>query len=191
MKKRIRRSPRGGYALVTVVLFLIIVSTILGGMGAFVASHNQIQTVDSRYAAALDLAEAGINKEYNKLSLDTATADQSPGATYDLGSGSYTVYCTNRDGTTPWVPSQYLYVIATGTVAGVTRTVKAECKGNPPDGRYAIYTLNNISIWKGASALINGDVGSNGKYQYSADPTINGSIFFNGPDAGWSNGDPG
>src|SRR5258706_16247356 len=101
MNLRIRRSRRGGYALMTVVIFLIIISTILGGMGAFVASHNQVQTVDSRYAAALDVAEAGINKEYNKLTLDTTTADQYPGTTYSFGSGSYTVYCTNRDGTTP------------------------------------------------------------------------------------------
>jgi len=71
--------------------------------------------------------------------------------------------------------------VSTGTVNGVSRTVKAEAKGYPPAGHYAIYTLNNISVWKGASALITGDVGTNGQYHYTADPTINGGVYFNGP----------
>src|ERR1041385_7488374 len=167
---KLHRNSRSGYALVTIVIFLTILSTITAGLGFYATSHNQRATVDSKYAAALDVAEAGINYEYRKISNDNTTADQYPGTVVNVGGGSFKVYCTARDGTTPWSPQQYLYVVSIGTVDGVSRTVKAEAKGFKPDGRYGIYTLNNISVWKGASAQIIGDVGTNGKYQYSADP---------------------
>jgi len=76
-------------------------------------------------------------------------------------------------------------------VAGVSRTVKVASKGFAPDGHYAIYTIDSISVWKGASAVITGDIGTNGKFSFSADPTINGAIYFNGAAAGWAATDPG
>src|SRR5258706_12295482 len=189
------KSRRSGYALVTVLVFLTVLSTLVAGLGVYTTSHNQRATVDLAYAHALDAAEAGINAEYQKISTDSTTADQYPGVTYNVANsaanGTYKVYCIGRDGSFPWTTSQYLYVISPGNVTGVSRTVKAEGKGFPPAGHYAIYTLDSLSVWKGASALITGDVGSNGQYQYTADPTINGGVYFNGPGAGWSNGDPG
>lgn len=161
------------------------------GIGTFAVSHQTRMRADLNYAQALDLAEAGIDYEFRKVSLDPTTADQSPGVRYTFGQGSFTVYCTNKDATTPWSSSQYLYVVSTGTVNGISRTVKVSCKGFTPSGNYAIYTVNNISVWSGASASISGDVGTNGKFQFSSHPTINGSIYFNGPNAGWSGGDPG
>ncbi len=179
-----------GLATISALFFILIMSILLIGVGFFATAHQQRATMDQQYASALNIAEAGVNYEFNKISADPTLADQSPGGTYSFGNGTVTVYCMNKDGTTPWSPSQYLYVVSQGTVNGVSRSVKVATKGYQPDGKYAIYTMDSISVWKGASATINGDAGTNGQFQYSSSPTINGSIFFNGPNAGWSGTPP-
>lgn len=200
MKKSMSRSIRTevgsrqkdrGAAIIGVLFFILITSILLMGVGTFAVSHQTRMRSDLNYAQALDVAEAGIDAEFRKLTLNSTSADQAPGMTYTFGQGAYKVYCTNKDGTTPWTPQQYLYVIATGTVNGVSRTVKVASKGYQPEGNYAIYTMDSISVWNGASAEVNGDLGTNGQFHFSSHPTINGGIYFNGPAAGWSGSDPG
>src|SRR5207248_3349236 len=80
--------------------------------------------VESDYASALSLAEAGVNYELRKISADPTVADQvvagaPTGVTYAFGAGKYRVYCMNKDGSTPWTVPNYLYVVSTGTLNGV------------------------------------------------------------------------
>ena len=61
-----QRKRRGGYATVSVLLFIMIVSTLVIGITSNVVAHQNRNTVDARYAAALNLAEAGANYEFLK-----------------------------------------------------------------------------------------------------------------------------
>jgi len=187
-----KRSRYGG-VLISALAFMVVVSLLLAGIGTLTVSHYGRAHSESDYAAALSLAEAGINYEYRKISLNSANADQAgtsnpPGVSYNFGGGTFRVYCTNKDGTTPWTAPGLLYVIATGTFNGATRTIKVASKGFPPTGKFAIYTLNSISVWNGSAISIVGDVGSNGLLDFSGHPGISGSVYFNGPNAGWYGG---
>jgi len=195
LDRQIRRQ-RGG-VLISALAFMVVISLLLAGIGTLCVSYYGRARTDSDYAAALSLAEAGVNFEFRKISLDETTADQAgasnpPGVLYNFGGGTFRVYCANRDGSTPWKPPSNLYVIATGTLNGATRTIQVSAKGYAPPGNYAIYTLNSISVWHGSAVVVVGDVGTNGQLDFTGHPGIQGSIYFNGPSAGWYGGlDPG
>jgi len=191
IRARIRRQHRGGI-LITALVFSVIIAFLVAGIGALTVSHLSRESTEASYSGALDLAEAGVNYEIRKISLDASQADQfsamtQAGATYTLGGGSFTVYCENTDGSTPWVAPNDLYIISTGTLNGVSRTTKVMCKGesNATNGKYAIYTMNNASTWDGSAMCIVGDVGTNALLSFNSSPGVTGSIYFNGPYAGW------
>jgi len=193
-RPRLRRQRRGGI-LITALAFSVIIAFLLAGVGTFTISHLSREVTESSYSGALDLAEAGANYELRKVSVNAGNADQfssttQSGVTYTLGSGSFTVYCENTDGSTPWVAPNDLYIVSTGTLNGVSRTTKVMCKGyaSTAVGKYAIYTMNGISTWSGASLTVNGDVGTNGQLSFTGSPGVSGTIYFNGPSAGWSGG---
>jgi hypothetical protein len=190
-RHRVKRQ-RGG-VLISVLCFVVVTGFILAGIGQLVVSHYMKAGVESDYVGALYYAEAGINYELNKISNDDSTADQAgvsspPGVSYTLGSGSYRVYCTNRDGTTPWTAGTKLYIISKGTVNGVSRTVKIAVKTYPWVGKYAVYTVDKTSFWNGSAIDIYGDVGTNNVLDFSGFPQVHGDIYFNGPSAGWYGG---
>lgn len=172
-----------GVAIIGVLFFILIVSILLMGVGTYCVANQTNVLVDADYAQAMDLAEAGINFEFRKLSLSTANPDQSPGGTYTLGPGTFTVYCTNKDGTTPWTVGSNLYVISTGTVDGVSRTVKVSSKMTIPMGNFAIFTMGGLSIWKGGSMDITGDVGTDATLDFNSTPNISGSVYLYGSGA--------
>ena len=189
-----RRPTRRGHTLSATVIFTGIVSVLLGGVATFAASHQQRAIEDSRFASALNYAEAGANFEMRKISLDPASADQYPGVTYNVSGGTFKVHCanpSNPDDTAPWTPQERLYVISTGTYQGVSRTVQVAVKGYKPDARYAIYGTGEVSTFNGSAVLINGDVGTNNSLSFTGHPVINGQVHFSGPLAGWQTGDPG
>jgi len=172
--------------IIGVLFFLLIISVLLVGTGTLTVGHQSLADADSKYSDALNLAEAGVNYEFRKLTQNPANADQYPGTTYTFGNGSFKVYCANKDGTTPWdTSSGSLYVTCAGTVDTESRTVKVSVKGFDPPGKFAIYTMDSISIWRGSALSIAGDVGSNGQLDFTASPQITGSVYFNGPNAGW------
>src|SRR5207247_4696641 len=107
--------------------------------------------------------------------------DQYPGSTTTLGGGTFKVYCTNHDGSTPWVPPQDLFVLSSGTVGGVTRTVKVQAKGYGIPANYALFGINSASLI--GNVTIDGDVGTNGSLSWDNSSTINGTVFADGPDA--------
>ena len=188
------RPSRRGFTIVTVLVFVLVISTLLSGIGIFAVSHQGRAMVDSDYAAALSLAEAGANWEFRKLSMNQNLPDQWPGATVSMGGGTFQVWCANSDGSVPWNnawPNQdELHVFSRGTIDGVTRTVRVAVKGYYAQGNYAIYGTEQISTFNGQSVIIRGDIGTNDQLQFTGTPLVTGGIYFNGPDAGWVGGTP-
>ncbi len=172
---------RRGGAIVGVLLFILVSSTAIIGVSTSCTMHLQRATVDMNYTKALDLAEAGINYEFRRISPSGVSADQYPGTTTSFGGGTFRVYVTNHDGSTPWVPPNDLYVISTGTVNGVSRTVKAQAKGLSIQSNYALFGINNANLV--GNVTIDGDVGTNGSISWSGTSIINGTVYADGPAA--------
>ncbi len=190
MKCKRNSQRQRGSVLVTTLFMIVVTSILLVGVGIFVSSHHTRVQSDSSYARALDLAEAGLNYQMRKISLGTDYSN----STVNLGGGTFTAQCLVRGTNTPWTPAHgyTLEVLSTATVNGVPRAVRASLKGYPFEGRYAIYTMDSVSVWNGSSISIVGDIGSNGKYDFSGHPGVSGNVYFNGPNAGWHNNvDPG
>jgi hypothetical protein len=177
--------------LVTSIIFIGIVSVMLGGMATYAASHSMKAEVDSDWVKALDIAEAGVNTELSKISRGLA-ADLTP-TSYSYGGGSYTVWVTQRDAngveSTPWATPNPLVIYSKGTFDGVSRTVRVTARGISAGHEYAIYATGpGVSTGMGSSPVVVGDVGANGLMTFTASPQIQGEIYFNGPEAGWGSG---
>jgi Tfp pilus assembly protein PilX len=184
-----------GSILLNVMFFLIIISLILAGMGLLMVSDYSLGGVESDYANAMPVAEAGINYELHKITGDGLLADQkqfigAPGIPYTTTAGTFSVYVTQRndDGTetTPWIPGNNLWIYSTGTVHKVTRTLKVAAV---PYGRSSVlnYTVFGVSqgLMNGSATTVNGDVGTDGFLNFTGHPTITGSPIFNGPASNW------
>jgi Tfp pilus assembly protein PilX len=197
---------RRGALMISTLFLLLILSVLLMGVGTFAASHQQRAKVDTNYAVALDMAEAGINTEFNWISQSGNSGHtwqnngtNPPGSgpytlTTALGTGQYWVYCTTNpfptSGNPPsWTkPNPGLYVVSTGVFNGTRRTVVVSAKGyGSTTADYAIYGVDGGIMNGGGSGTINGTVGSNGKFTFNGQPNINGEIDFNGSAAGWQN----
>ncbi len=175
--------------LISALAFTVIIAVCLAGIGTLCVSHYSRASVDGDFASALNLAEAGVNYEFRKISQNAANADQKgganpPGVTYAFGSGAFRVYCTNKDGSVPWVAPNNLYVISTGVVNGVSRTVKASAKGFGATANYALFGVAE-GIINGTAATVNGDVGTDGFFTFNGHPSVVGNVNFNGPGSDW------
>lgn len=179
-----RRARNRGGVIIGVLFFLLIISILLMGIATMAVSHQNLEDVDAKYSAAVDLAEAGINYEFRKISQNAAAADQYPGAAYSFGGGAFKVYCVNRDGSAPWAAPNDLYVISTGTVGSVSRTVKVSVKGFGNQGKYAVYGIHSVDLQGNVQVV--GDVGSNGPISKGNSCDIAGSVYLNGPGASFT-----
>ncbi|MCL5283863.1 MAG: hypothetical protein M1330_04020 [Armatimonadetes bacterium] len=189
MRTRIKRAGRGS-ALITALFFILIVSTLLMGISTLAVSHEGLAVTESDYAASLDVAEAGINYELRKISQDASNADQYPGSSFSMNLGDFSVYCTNTDGSTPWNQPGSVTVISTGTVDGISRTIKITAVQQDGGGKYAVYALQS-GIANGHPTTIASYRSTNGSLLFNGNPTVNGTVVFNGSGTGWSGTDPG
>lgn len=184
-----------GVVLLNVLILVVIVSIMLVGMtGLMVSDYGMIKT-ENNYAMVLEVAEAGVNYELRKISVDATTADQkhltgAAGTTYTTSAGTFSVYVTQRnsDGseTTPWVAGSNLWIYSSGTLNGVTRTVKVAAlgSGTTPTGNYAVFGVSE-GIINGTPTFISSDVGTNGFFTFNGHPGITGSVIFNGVTSNW------
>ena len=182
------RFRRGG-VLITTLAFSVVIAMLLAGMASISVSHYGRALAESDYAAALDLAEAGVNFEFRKISTNPATVDQRTngnGITYSLGSATFTVYCTNKDGSTPWAAPNPLYVVSVGTRNGVSRTVRVSAKGYGATDNYAVYAIKT-GLWS-SKGHITGNLGTNGTLTASDQVAVNGKMLLNGGGASSSGG---
>ena len=191
-KRQKRPSNKRGAVLISALVFVVVISMLLAGIGTLSVSHYSRVKVDLDFSTVLNIAEAGANYEFNKISKSSSSGDPkgfTNGVTYPFGAGTYTVYVTNRDGTV-WTPGNLLYVVSTGTLNGVTRTVKIS--GRPYSdnisNNYAVYGVSSVS--NNGNNFVNGDLGSNGNISLIGNSTVTGSVFANGPSASWSASGP-
>ena len=193
LQRYLRKARRGGI-LITALAFVSVSSLLMVGMLTLSVSFYARAQTESDYEAALSLAEAGVNYEMQKISVNTANADQvsvgnPSGPSYTLGNGTFTVYCMNKDGTTPWTPPSNLYVVCTGTVNGASRSVKVSAKG------YST-TMGDMALWSdGAMTItpslsVSGEAGSNGKIKWPTSTTVSGTTTLYGGGASWGSSIP-
>jgi len=181
---RHRNPARGGMALVLALVGIVIVSTLLAGALMLSVSHMSLSSTNSSYANALNLAEAGVNWEFWKISTDVTSADNSP-ATLELppGSGrSFEVHVEAYPDGGAWTTLGPFWVISTGTVDGVSRTVRVVARGYGLAGLYALFGIDELNV--GGNATINGAIGTNGIVTVNGDPTLNGNFIYCGDGAG-------
>lgn len=191
MKRSANRPPGGGRGAVLIgVLFLIVVVTVMAlGIGSLAVGHRSRADTDARYAAALDVAEAGINQELVRVTGNVNDADLPPGGSGSAGRGTFLVQATMLDGTTPWDRSTAPFLVTSrGTVEGVSRTVRVKVGLFDQPADYTLFGVKAgvVDTLKGSAITIDGNLGTNGKLSFSGQPTIEGSIDFHGPDSGWA-----
>jgi Tfp pilus assembly protein PilX len=188
---------RRGGVLITALVFATIISLFALGVAVVATSHMSRSAVESDYATAIQLADAGINYELRHLSSDTSTAATrahqafpatgQPGAytgslTDIPGGGSFTVSVLNADGTGPWAPPNGLLIRSTGTINGISRTVEITGKSRGLFEDYAIFAITEGKV-AGSTSTINGNVGANGPVYFSggaAATNVNGELTYNG-----------
>ena len=177
---------RGG-VLISALVFTVIISMLLAGIGTLAVSHYARATSEGDYANALYVAEAGINYEFRKITKNPVLADASNGGngvSYPFGNGTFSVYVTNTNGSA-WTIGNSMYVYSKGTVNGVTRTIKVSGKAvgsTIPD--YAMFGIAE-GIMNQSGTTITGDVGTNGFFTFNNGPTVTGYVDFNGPGSTW------
>src|SRR5215469_3868762 len=134
--RHVRKHPGGVF--VSTLVFVAVTAFIMAGIGTYTVSHLSRAHAESDYSAAINLAEGGINYELRNVSediLDSNRPDQQyPAAGQNdpyTGSvsgapGTFTVSVTNDpDNGKAWYAPSDMLLTATGTVNGVTRTVRA------------------------------------------------------------------
>ena len=188
-----KQNRRGGI-LISVLAYVVVISLIMAGVTTLSVSHYTRVRTESDYAGALDAAEAGANYEINKISNNIANVDQqnatgNPGHSYTTSAGSFSVYVTQRNAsseTTPWAAPNNLWIYSTGTVNGVSRTVKLAVRGftGAPSTTYAVFG-NQQGIMNATPTFVSGDVGTNGFFTFNNNPAVAGSVIFNGPGSNW------
>lgn len=183
----VTKTSRGAATVMALVVTAIVV-TLLAASAVIASSHYSRARMESDYATALYLAEAGVNFELRKISDDTTAADQKSddnpnGVSYNYGGGSYSVYCIGQDGTYPWVAPAPLYIVSTGTFNGLSRTIRVEGeRSGGGDSEYALYGISRLRI--NGAININGSAGTNGLAHFTGAGNItNGTLDINGPDA--------
>lgn len=192
---RLKFKKRRGGVLLHVLIFLVVISILLAGIGKLMVSDYSMVKVENDYANSLVVAEAGINYELRKISNDAKTVDQKqagavPGTSYSTSVGTFQVYVTQRnlDGTepTPWTAGKNLWIYSTGGVNNLTRTVKvaAIAYTDAPTLNYAVFGVCE-GVINGSATTVNGDLGTDGFLSFSGSPTINGTVAFNGPSSNW------
>lgn len=177
-----------GVVIIGVLFFSLIASILLMGVGTYVVAHSSRARADASYAASIDMAEAAINYEFRKLSADVTQADKvayTSTTPFGVSGTSFTVQCVNRGTSTAWSgPGTYLDVLATGTVNGISRSIRVASKSYGTSANYALFGINQGLI-NGTATTVNGDVGTNGFFNFNGHPTINGQVVFNGAGSDW------
>jgi len=208
------RLARRGFTLITALAFTLVVGTVLAGIGTVAVSHLSRAKTEGTYANAISLADAGINYEIARISsntADTTLADQwssprtvqvntLPGMSAMDPSATFSVHVqkwgSNCDGGTPWTAPSDLCVEATGTVNGISRTVRARGVRKSIFDEYALFAyidggFNGGGSSSGSTEIV-GNLGTNGGVTFNGTlntDIVNGTLTLNGGTA--TSSDPG
>jgi hypothetical protein len=203
------RKGQRAFTLITALAFSLIVGTVLAGIGTVSMSHLSRAKVEGDYANAVALADGGINYELAWISRNTAYAQNcsSPrveGCIDQMGSpytgaitgipGNYSVYVrpwgSNCDGTGNWSAPGDMCIDSTGTVNGISRTVRVRGVRKSIFDEYALYAYKQGTFSgggaSGTSTEVVGDLGTNGGVTFNGTlntDIVNGTMFLNGGSA--------
>ncbi len=192
VNKNMRKRDNGA-ALITAIVFSAIFATLMAGVVVYAYGHYSLAVRESDNAAAIQLADAGINYELRYISQNQFQAGfvVHGSANPDTGSvtgvpGTFTVWVTKNDGSA-WntTSGNDMLMWATGTVNGITRKIQAQ--GQHGDGlfdNYAVYGTNSVTF-NGSGSSVIGSVGTNGSVSSSSSGSgaVTGTIALNGPGA--------
>jgi len=134
-------------------------------------------------AKALYLAQAGIERA--KYTIASTGAAGSVGPTFNLAATGVTSSASNArlndiniSVSAQGLPNSVFRAISSATVGGVTRRVKADIEYNPPSKVFDYaYFLNNWGWMDGSGITVNGDVRSNGRFDFMNSPTVEGEVY--------------
>jgi len=190
-----RKTRQGGGVLITALVFSVVISLFVAGVAALSVSHLSRGSVETDYATAIQLADAGINYELRWLSKDTGVdvahqqypKDGQNGpytgtAAGIKGNGTYTVSVLNTDGSGPWAPPNELLIRSTGRINGIARTVEITGQRRGIFDDYAIFAIKEGKV-AGSTSTIIGNVGTDGGFYFSggaAVTNIQGELTYNG-----------
>jgi type II secretory pathway pseudopilin PulG len=196
--------------LIGVLVFIVIIAVLLSGIGKFVASSSMRASTDADYAAALNLAYAGVNYELQKISTNPSSADQKWTSSGTLATTTpYTIPIPGQSGTnlpgqftvtvcassttdpngvnpsTPWTSPQTALIQATGTVHpgtsyAVSRTVQVTSNRSGIFQNNSSFIVGSVSTSTGSQVIMSGDVGSNVTVPSSYNACIYGHMCFHG-----------
>ncbi len=193
-----------GSALITAIVFALIVALTLAGVGTLTVSHYALAHVEADSTSAMDLAEAGINYELTRITNNTADADQ-PNGQYQPATiidaslrGSFYVRCVDPATGGTWNGKDKVTIVSTGIINGAQRTVSINAA--PSGTFYTVYGAGTANkggqtAFNGSGDIIDGIVGTDGKVYVNPNaaprPVVQ-KLVFNGPNSGWyNNQDPG
>ena len=117
-----------GSALITALAFTAVSGLAVVGVGTFAVSSYNRATVESNYASAVNVADAGVNAVLRKLSVDPTDANLVNSINNPLtgsvpGVGTYSAYVEDYTTGGAWTAPNDMRVVSTGTVGGVARKV--------------------------------------------------------------------
>ena len=190
-----------GSALISALIFTVIIALALAGMGTMTVSHYNLASTQSASEEALDLAEAGINWELHKLTNSGIGSADYGGTTYNASDqispnlqGTFTVSCATQDGsaltanTTPFTITCTASIRTATGVAGRAVRVNAQ----PYSTFYTLYSMKSTNYLQNG-IVVDGVSGTNGTQSVSNGVSVNPvikSVVFNGKNSKWANTPP-
>ncbi len=189
----IRWDPRTrGAALLLALVVTAIMSALLSGMLLLSVSHLTLTSRNQDYASAMNVAEAGINYEIQKV-LWTPAAYDPPGSPHQQvissteGGQSFSVYAAgSREGGEWGSPHSDVWITSTGTVNDVSRTVRVKIKGGTDSwdifGQYALFSISTDpdSMNITGNFHVVGASGSNGGVTFHGSADLDGNFWYCG-----------
>jgi hypothetical protein len=174
-----------GYALVTSILLLAIMSLLMMASLAAGDSVNNLTGRGTRWTALLGVAESGVNDAVTRLSANRNAVATSTGCKYD---GSSTTACAGPGGEyqVAWqkqargkilITAYGFYPSATGYFSGVRNSMAREVQvtmGPERSFRYALFSETTLDIKNGTTVV--GDIFSNAKLLIENNAIICGNV---------------
>ncbi len=199
---RCRRLRRGfvasapeGSALITALVFTVIIALALAGIGTLTISHYSLANVQAASSDALDLAEAGVNWELYKLTNSGITSADYGDINYSASTyiapglpGTFTVTVAAPGGGPVNANTTKFTITCTGTVPAANNTSarrSVRINAQPYSTFYTLYSSSSTNFTDNG-IVVNGISGTNGVQSItsglSVKPQIN-SMVFNGTSA--------
>ena len=169
-------TSKRGYALVTTLALLV--TFLIGGSAYLTLSVNEVSLCkrQTNSTKAFFLADAGIQRAlYNIKNGNMANETFTLG---DISSGGGSLDDIDISTSIMNVSKNKYDITSTSSVGSITRTIYATALNQPPAKVFDYaYFLNNWGWFYGSGITSNGDIRSNGRFDFRGGPTVNGHIY--------------